>query len=139
MHTNIESEERRLATRWTFIEMYSVVYYVYNTCSSIIINFAILMPTLKLCECHLLQHENDARVRCVSKGFAKTTCHVGHTGTRFITKVKQLLGPDITWMNDHPNDKYAGCCYKVYLNLVAWGAIHQFSRIILNSDSKRDS
>jgi hypothetical protein len=30
------------------------------------------------------------------------------------------LGPFSTWMGYHLNDKYAGCCEKVYHRFVAW-------------------
>jgi hypothetical protein len=34
-----------------------------------------------------------------------------------------MLGLVITWMGNRPNKKYTGCCYKVYLHLVAWEGV----------------
>jgi hypothetical protein len=41
----------------------------------------------------------------------------------FDHRSQAAMGPDSTWMGDHPNDKYAGCCLKVYPHLVAWEGV----------------
>jgi L,D-peptidoglycan transpeptidase YkuD (ErfK/YbiS/YcfS/YnhG family) len=64
--------------------------------------------------------KNIQKLTCLTPLAAiRTRNGVGHTGTHLITKVTQTLGPDSTWMGDHPNDKYARCSKKMYKHLVA--------------------
>jgi hypothetical protein len=41
----------------------------------------------------------------------------------FDQQSQATLGPACTWMGDFPNEKYVGCCPKVYLHIVAWEGI----------------